>query len=171
MIREQYKSRASGGLSLSSSSAYPGSALPRPSMPTGGSSNGFGTEASRRKKQQKDAAHWAKVADMLDTNNSGTLSFLELARGLRWTGQSPRPTEVQGFDEVLGHREALLRACRALDADGCGRLPAEVFASLLAATAPLAPAPEGTGAVAYAEILSSFEVVLDPDLVKAAARG
>ncbi|OLQ15376.1 hypothetical protein AK812_SmicGene448 [Symbiodinium microadriaticum] len=121
--------------------------------------------------QQKDAAHWAKLADMLDTNNSGTLSFLELARGLRSTGQSPRPTEVQGFDEVLGHREALLRACRALDADGCGRLPAEVFASILATAAPLAPAPEGAGALAYAEILSSFEVVLDPDLVKAAARG
>lgn len=63
-----------------------------------------------------------ELAELLDTNFSGSLSFLELARGLR-DPETALPARVSAPLSLLEHREALLRACRGLDAQGTGWLP------------------------------------------------
>eukprot|EP00434_Breviolum_minutum_P026251 symbB.v1.2.023205.t1/scaffold2101.1/size89465/6 len=91
------------------------------------------------------------LVELLDTNSTGTLSFLELARGL-----GERTMEVQ----------ALLRACRSLDIEGSGQLPAQEFLMLLNTVTPTEGLQEAVKQpVAYAELLSSFEVKLDLDAV------
>eukprot|EP00434_Breviolum_minutum_P026252 symbB.v1.2.023205.t2/scaffold2101.1/size89465/6 len=109
------------------------------------------------------------LVELLDTNSTGTLSFLELARGL-----GERTMEVQVAAAVpqsvataiLEHREALLRACRSLDIEGSGQLPAQEFLMLLNTVTPTEGLQEAVKQpVAYAELLSSFEVKLDLDAV------
>ncbi|CAJ1375275.1 unnamed protein product [Effrenium voratum] len=107
------------------------------------------------------------LAEQLDANNSGTLSFLELARGLRdgpeleAEDSSATPVSQRTACAILEHREALLRGCRSLD-EGSGQVAPEDFLALLrAADAEAALGLELRQPVAYVEMLSSFEVVLD----------
>eukprot|EP00490_Sorites_sp_Unknown_P025021 CAMPEP_0114687926 /NCGR_PEP_ID=MMETSP0191-20121206/62983_1 /TAXON_ID=126664 /ORGANISM="Sorites sp." /LENGTH=160 /DNA_ID=CAMNT_0001974931 /DNA_START=105 /DNA_END=583 /DNA_ORIENTATION=+ len=65
----------------------------------------------------------SELAELLDTNSTGTLSFLELARGLGDTLRvqvSTAAVPQRVATAILEHREALLRACRSLDVDGTG---------------------------------------------------
>eukprot|EP00435_Cladocopium_sp_Y103_P019887 s640_g4.t2 len=110
----------------------------------------------------------SELVELLDTNSTGTLSFLELARGL---GEKQCPTKVMATavpqrvaTSILEHREALLRACRSLDVDGTGQLPPQEFLMLLSAVTATDGLQDAVKQpVAYAELLSSFEVVLDQE--------
>ncbi|CAL1129383.1 unnamed protein product [Cladocopium goreaui] len=90
-----------------------------------------------RPDHDEDMDGLSELVELLDTNSTGTLSFLELARGL---GEKQCPTKVNAAavpqrvaTAILEHREALLRACRSLDVDGTGQLPPQEFLMLLSA--------------------------------------
>eukprot|EP00439_Symbiodinium_sp_Y106_P038259 s407_g4.t1 len=117
----------------------------------------------------------------IDSNQSGTVSFLELL--LAMDERSERP-ELPKFPALTGvvpatlmvHKAALLRVCRALDPLDTGRLSVKNFVELVAALfqalgRPLAAAErraideELKGEdLAYPELLRSFEAHIDGDL-------
>lgn len=122
-----------------------------------------------------------QLFEAIDSNQSGTVSFLELL--LAMDERSERP-ELPKFPALTGvvpatlmvHKAALLRVCRALDPLDTGRLSVKNFVELVAALfqalgRPLAAAErraideELKGEdLAYPELLRSFEAHIDGDL-------
>uniref|UniRef100_A0A7S4QPF2 Serine/threonine-protein phosphatase n=1 Tax=Alexandrium monilatum TaxID=311494 RepID=A0A7S4QPF2_9DINO len=134
-----------------------------------------------------DASRLGALVQAIDTNCTGTVSFLEFARALApaWEPATDWPpvllemvavhtqrnTGVEEF--VFSYRGALLRGCRFVDTHGSGLLEPEVFVEVADALAqvvgrPLTPrqverlrAVLGRRLVPYALALSRFERVLD----------
>merc|ERR1719188_278643 len=77
-----------------------------------------------------------KLFSVIDDNNTGTVSFLELLVAFDDRPEKrPTLTDIQALEGevpamLLVHKNAVLRLCRALDPEDRGRLPAEHFAEL-----------------------------------------
>lgn len=116
-----------------------------------------------------------RLFQVIDNNNSGTVSFLELLLAL---DERPSKPELPVFPALEGgvpalllvHKVAVLRICHALDPLGQGRISVDNFVELIAALAQVSGQPLTQPALtalkaeldgedlSYEEVLRSFEV-------------